>query len=287
MLINEVCKKCALTKKAVEYYIGQELIFPVIQENGYRNFSDEDVLRLKKISTLRNLGLSVTDIRDVLSSKTAAKVLNEIYHRRNLQMTILQEKQKLIQELVTGHNWEQVQGRLEQLQKKQTILELLISAFPGYYGKILCLHFAPYLSESIITDRQQKAFNIIISFLDRVDYDIPTDLRKYLDEISLNLDESFIENILASTHAVIYETEKYIAANKEEIESCMAYKQSEEYKATPAYCLEKALRQFNSMSGYNDIFIPAMCQLSEAYQKYHEGLLKANEKFAQKYPELG
>lgn len=35
MLINEVCKECNLTKKAVEYYTEQGLIQPRITENGY------------------------------------------------------------------------------------------------------------------------------------------------------------------------------------------------------------------------------------------------------------
>ena len=39
------------------------------------------------------------------------------------------------------------------------------------------------------------------------------------------------------------------------------------------------------MSGYNDIFIPAMCQLSESYRKYHEGLSAANEMLSKKYTE--
>ena len=67
VLINEVCKTCALTKKAVEYYIEQGLISPCILENGYRDFSKDDVERLKKISVLRQLGLSVADIRRTLN----------------------------------------------------------------------------------------------------------------------------------------------------------------------------------------------------------------------------
>lgn len=285
MLINAVCKECSLTKKAIEYYIEQELIFPEIQNNGYRDFSSKDILMLKKISVLRNLGLSVSDIRDVLSSK-ATMTLDEIYQRKTLQMTILQEKQKLIQELAAKYDWEEIQDRLSQLQKKQTVLERLMNAFPGYYGKFLCLHFAPYLNEPVLTEEQQKAFDIIICFLDAVDFDIPAHLKKYLDEISLNFDEKMIENISGSVNAAVYETEKYIADNNEKIESYIAYKQSEEYKTTPAYSLDKVLRQFNSASGYNDIFIPAMCQLSESYRKYHEELLAANEILLQKYPWL-
>lgn len=286
MLINAVCKECSVTKKAVEYYIEQGLVSPTVQENGYRDFSEEDIRRLKKISILRNLGLSVTDIQDVLFGETAASVLNEIYHRRNLQMTVLQEKQKLIQELASTHDWEQVQNRLCQLQKEQTILERLMNAFPGYYGKFLCLHFAPYLNEPVSTDRQQEAYDTIVSFLDKVDFDIPADLREYLDEITITLDESFMERLTRSVSAVIHETEKYIADNKEIIESRIAYKQSEEYKESTAYSLEKALRQFNSASGYDDIFIPAMCRLSESYQKYHEVLSAADKVFLQKYPGL-
>lgn len=119
-----------------------------------------------------------------------------------------------------------------------------------------------------------------------MDFDIPADLRKSLDEITLPLDESFMENIARSISDAIHETEKYLTDHNEKIESYIAYKKSEEYKTASAYSLEKALRQFNSISGYNDIFIPAMCQLSESYQKYHKELLAANEIFLQKYPGL-
>lgn len=40
MLIKEVAKLCNLTKKAVEYYAEQGLIYPNILENGYRVFSE-------------------------------------------------------------------------------------------------------------------------------------------------------------------------------------------------------------------------------------------------------
>jgi DNA-binding transcriptional MerR regulator len=44
MLINEVCKRCGLTKKAIEYYEEQGLTRPQIMENGYRVFSEDDVI---------------------------------------------------------------------------------------------------------------------------------------------------------------------------------------------------------------------------------------------------
>lgn len=285
MLINEVCKKCSLTKKAIEYYIEQGLVIPAIQENGYRSFSDEDIAVLKKVSVLRTLGLSVTDIQDVLSNKSAA-ALNEVYHRKAMQVFLQQEKQELIQELASKQDWEQIQGSLQQLQKKQMVLERLMDAFPGYYGKFLCLHFAPYLNSPVLTDAQQEAFDAIIAFLDSANFDIPDDLKGYLDEITLNLGSGFMEAVSSGINEAVNETEKYIADHHEEIENYLAYKRSEEYETTPAGRLEKELRRYGSMSGYDDIFIPAMCRLSASYRKYHEGLSAANEMLLQKYPEL-
>ena len=60
MLINEVCKRCGLTKKAIEYYEEQGLTRPQIMGNGYRVFSEDDVIRLNKITVLRGLGISVS-----------------------------------------------------------------------------------------------------------------------------------------------------------------------------------------------------------------------------------
>lgn len=169
--------------------------------------------------------------------------------------------------------------------KKQMVLERLIDAFPGCYGKFLCLHFAPYLNCLVVTDTQQEAFDAVIAFLDSADFDIPDDLKGYLDEITLNLGSGFMEAASSSINEAVNETEKYIADHHEEIERYLTYKRSEEYETTPAGRLEKELRRFNSMSGYNDIFIPAMCQLSESYRKYHEGLSAANEMLSKKYTE--
>lgn len=66
MLINEVCRECNLTKKAVEYYTEQGLIRPDITENGYRRFSDADVLKLRRIAVLRGLGFPCRKYAQVL-----------------------------------------------------------------------------------------------------------------------------------------------------------------------------------------------------------------------------
>lgn len=291
MLINEVCKKCSLTKKAVEYYIEQGLVVPAMQENGYRSFTEEDVERLKKISILRNLGLSIADIRIVLSDRNTV-ALKEIAGAKKLEISALEEKQKLLQELAESQNWEKTHDELQQLEKKQSILERLQNVFPGYYGRYVCTHFAPYLNEPLVTDEQQEAFNTIIEFLDNTDFDIPDDLRQYLDEVLSeaatrceNGIDGFAEKMSASMREAVQDPEKFLEENREIIEIYQAYKKSDAYKASPTYRLEESLRQFGKLSGYNDIFIPAMCRLSQSYREYQEKSRKADEKLMREYPQ--
>lgn len=285
MLVNEVCKECNLTKKAVEYYIEQGLIAPSVRENGYRDFSDADVTRLKKISVLRGLGLSVADIEGVLAKQGVS--LNNISGQKLREITVLQEKQKLLQELAKTQDWDSVQEKLLQIQRRQSVLERMRNAFPGYYGNFICQHFAPYLGEPVRTEEQQEAFDTIIAFLGGIQFQIPDDLQAYYDEVTMSVDDAVAENASASVRSAVCDFENYMDENRDVIETCMAYKQSEEYKASQAYRLEETLKQFNSTSGYSDIFIPAMCRLSESYRAHYEMLQRANEKFLQRYPQQG
>ena len=55
MYIQEAAKQSGTTKKAIEYYCLKGLLTPQLSEKGYRNFSEEDVVCLNKISLLRSL----------------------------------------------------------------------------------------------------------------------------------------------------------------------------------------------------------------------------------------
>ena len=91
MLINEVCKECNLTKKAVEYYTEQGLIQPRITENGYRQFSETDALKLKRIAVLRGLGFSVPKIRTILENDSRTAIY-DVLNRKELEIAELQTK---------------------------------------------------------------------------------------------------------------------------------------------------------------------------------------------------
>lgn len=288
MFINEVCRVCALTKKAVEYYIEQGLVAPAVLENGYRDFSDADIDRLKQVSVLRGLGLSAADIRGVLTGRGAS--LSDLSHLKRMELSVLEEKQQLMQELARTKDWEEVQGKLLQLQRKQSVLSRMRDAFPGYYGNFICQHFAPYLNDPVQTKEQQAAFDTILGFLDDLHLEIPDDLREFYDEVTDRFDDNVCENLNANVQGMLTDPgkfEKFVEANREAIQTYLDYRQTDAYRSSKAYRLEQLLRQFNSASGYNDIFIPAMCQLSKSYQAYYTAMQRTNEQFLRQYPEWG
>ena len=181
MLINEVCRECNLTKKAIEYYGEHGLISPVIMDNGYRQFSEADVSKLKSIAVLRGLDFSVSDIRTVLENDGISAIY-DVLNKKELEIADRQTKQALIKQLADSGDWEHIRTQIEALQKKQSILTRILDKFPGSYGKFVCLHFAPFLGELITTEEQQDAFETIIRFLDGIAVTIPGDLQEYLDE---------------------------------------------------------------------------------------------------------
>ena len=83
--------------------------------------------------------------------------------------------------------------------------------------------------------------------------------------------QAFIESI--------QDPEQYLAENKEVIEQYRQIKESSEYQSTIAYQFEEKLKQFQSVIGYNDVFIPAMRRLSPFYAEYYLQLEQANETF--------
>lgn len=282
MLINEVCRKCNLTKKAIEYYGEHGLIRPAVLKNGYRNFSEADVAKLKRIAVLRGLDLSVSEIRTVLE-KDSLSSMYDFFYKKELKIADLQTKKMLIKQLADGEDWDNIRKQVEALQKKQSILNRILDKFPGYYGKFVCSHFSLFLDEPITSKEQQDAFETIITFLDDVAITLPEDLQEYLDEIMRLADASITQNAASALVAAVENPEQYINDNKEMLEQYRTVLESDEYKASPIHRMKEFLRQLQSENGYNDIFIPAMQRLSPSYREYYNALQIANKFFSRYY----
>lgn len=67
MRINEVEGLVGITKKNIRFYEAQGLLTPKRNtENGYRDYTREDVLELYRIKLLRKLGVPIEDIRHMM-----------------------------------------------------------------------------------------------------------------------------------------------------------------------------------------------------------------------------
>lgn len=75
MTIKEVEQCLEVPRATIRFYEKEGLINPQRGENGYREYSEEDVLTLKKIIILRKLGLAVADIEDILDG---ARTMSEV-----------------------------------------------------------------------------------------------------------------------------------------------------------------------------------------------------------------
>ena len=287
MLINEVAKNCDVTKKAIQYYVSQGLIIPNILENGYSDFSEEDVNVLKKVVLYRRLGLSVPEIKRVLQDQNDVK---EILYQRVLELEREKVKQGILRQLSEGVDIEDLSKDINQIDANTIIIRRLLDLFPSYYGKFISLNFARYLTGTIETEEQMQAFGDIIEFFDNVpDLDIPSDLQEFMDEYldfySSEEGVTAINSLIQAKHDAMQDIDAFMDENKEKIEEYQRIKQTDEFKNSPAYRLMELMKEFCATSGYYDVFIPAMRRLSPSYNAYYEQMLVANEKFIKEHPE--
>ena len=158
MLIKQVSTITGLTKKAIEYYTLQGLVAPAVLNNGYRDYSQNDIELLNKISVLRKLGISTEEIKTVLADHSNS-ALQDISLRNELHFQRESRKKEILDELSRGLPYSDIRSKLQALENGKTITEKLLEAFPGYYGRFICMHFATFLNEPIETESQQNAFD--------------------------------------------------------------------------------------------------------------------------------
>jgi len=287
MLINEVAKQCGITKKAVQYYVEQHMVNPYILENGYKDFTAQDVEIIKRIVLFRRLGLSILEIKKVLEKKDNIK---SILYQRTLDMEREKIRHSILKKIAEGEFVENLSSEINEINSKSVIIKRLLDLFPSYYGKFISLNFSRYLTEPIETEEQINAFQEIIEFFDNVpDMTIPIPLQEYLDQyLELYSGEEGTEkinSILQGKQEAVQDINSFVDNNKEILDAYHSFKQTEEYKSSPAYQLMELMKEFCSSSGYYDVFIPAMRRLSPLYNEYYEQMLRANEEFVKKHPE--
>ncbi len=275
MTMHEVCARLGLTKKAVRYYISEGLIAPRRLENGYADFSETDCEALERIALLRRLDLPLSEIRALIAGGSAEAALERLDRQIEREQTAL----GLLREFSRTRDYAQLRAALDREAQRRTIAERLESAFPGGFGRMAALMFAPYLNQPIETDDQRAAYDEIIAFLDGASAIDPA-LIDEMQRAFASIDAETAEKMRRAKESAAADPQNWLEENEELVRQYAAFKQSAAYRASPAGKIEDYLRAFCQESGYNDVFIPALRRLSPAYDAYQRRLIAANDAFS-------
>ena len=104
---GEVAKLCGVTVRTVQYYDTRGILVPSeLSEGGRRLYSEDDVKRMKIICYLRDLGLSIDSISQLLSEDDPGSVISLLLdqHEAALKAEIgeREEQLKKLSELKAG-----------------------------------------------------------------------------------------------------------------------------------------------------------------------------------------
>lgn len=121
MTIKEVEERTGLSRSNVRFYEKEDLIAPSRNEgNGYRDYSDSDIENIKKIAYLRTLGISIEEIRNIISDRIS---LREAIRKQNDalqgQITELNRAKALCEKMLDAENM-----TYEGLQVEQYVTQL-------------------------------------------------------------------------------------------------------------------------------------------------------------------
>ena len=259
------------------------LVNPKVLENGYRDYTGSEVETLKKICVLRKLSLGTDDIAKLLESGDT-NLLSEIALNKEIEIKQDTLKKNLLEELSMGTSYDEIELKLKGIERSYSISKRLYDAFPGYFGRLINLNFAKYLDSVITTSSQEEAYNRIIDFLDNCpSLELPSDLREYLETITGDITEDVINESINRKEEAIQNPEDFLKENEENIELWMDYKNSEEYINSPIYGITQIVNEFYKSSGFVDVFIPALKELSPKYAEYYDALESANEVLLNEY----
>lgn len=283
MRIQEVCKHLNVTRKAVEYYIKQALLRPSVLENGYRDFSQEDVEQIRKIMILRKLGLGIPEIRNVLSAPNPSYLRQQLI-RQELRQTNENARLAILRQLSVSGDWQETERKLRSLDQQATVTDKLLEAFPNDFGLFIVLHFAPFFPDAILSEEQHSAYEEIISYLDdTISIDIPTEWSNWLEEQYSELTVTDWRQLSTDMIEATRQPEAFWEKHQQKITAYLDFKQSEACQQSPAFQMQQFLHRLQQDSGYHERFIPALKRLSPAYSAYAKQLELADEQLRDKY----
>ncbi|MEN8905524.1 MAG: MerR family transcriptional regulator [Clostridiales bacterium] len=300
MNIKIVSERTELTKRAIKYYEEQGLISPSKNnENNYREYNDDDIVKLNLIATLRLLDISISDIRDLLVNKKSIKrILKETLSNLNEQIYKLENSKTVISSIIDKEiedtdNIDKYIKRLRKsleysvLEKQELLSNAINKIFPGTYGLILKNIYGRFFNVKIDTAQKKEAWLRLVKFLDNSEiFDEKYLIMKNINKMNSNDIGKSTNNINEMINGLLNNDnktkEKYINSFISGLELLI---QNDKFKEN----FSETISQTENMFKKNEFNTLDECLmiLSDEYKKYieitKELQLEADEKCKKKY----
>ncbi|MFM1562878.1 MerR family transcriptional regulator [Helcococcus ovis] len=277
MIRNEIQEKTGLTRKAIEYYEEKGLIKPLKLENGYRDYSNQDLETLNKIYLFRKIGLRISEIEECLSS--SSRSLASILRRKEYHLEIEQKRKEVIELMVKKESQDIINGKIALIEAEESIYEKLENAFPGYFGQLIFSAYQPFLNETL--DEEGKvAYKEFVTYLDSLpSFTLTKEEQEYIEEVSTIYDMNTLKEVNESKIKAIENSEKWLEENKEILSQYQDYKNSYEYQNSLMKIIQDKLQKYMQDNKYYEIAIPLIRKFSKGYNEYYRKLFIANDEY--------
>ena len=266
-----------MTKRAIKYYEEKGLLSIKKDDNGYRNYTQEDVETLKKISIYRKLGISIDDIKKLLETDDK-KLLLSIYNQKLQEKQLQESELEALKEFIDDGDpdkanelldYETIENAIESMLPKEEWLNYLMS------------HFKPFLNIRIKTPEQKQALKNILEYCENTTLKTP-----FMMKLGMKLAGDIAKETKTADEMISY----YRDMSNEEYERLKAdvlkgaKLKSGILKYHPSYIAQRKMMKEYQDKGYNNIFIPNLMVLSPKYGEYKRALDSVNDRICR---ELG
>ena len=169
MTTHEVEEMLSITKKTLIYYENEGLVKPARDSNNYRNYNQEDVSRIKFILLLREMDVTIEEIKQIINDKKSIRdVLENIDERINNYIKRRKVKIAVDHVLDYGTIYDRLYFYKDYLQYGQTKInysdikyfKLSMSSSIGLM-RVLVVHMNYYVDLDVVTQHDTYSFQIM------------------------------------------------------------------------------------------------------------------------------
>lgn len=129
---GQFAKMANTTERTIRYYDKVGLLKPTfVASNGYRKYSDQDLLKLQKILSLRNLGFSIEEIFPMIANDNENNFKDSLQLQIDLVNKKIQYFQSLKESLISTSKlankgnieWNKIKELIQLSNKEENIIE--------------------------------------------------------------------------------------------------------------------------------------------------------------------